>query len=152
MLKKILIIGGLLIIIAFGIGLYMFNMPHRDVLTTPADMNIQATELVKEFLENNALANEKYLSDDGDSKILVVSGRIASITEDGLGQKVVLLKEKEEKMGVNCTFTLKTNNQTEELKIYQIVKIKGVIRAGAEYDEDLDLNEDVIMEKCSIVS
>jgi len=151
MLKKVLISVGILGAIGIIIAVSMFYMPHRDVLSASADLEVQSSELVKEFLTNASSANEKYLSDDGDSKILNVSGRIESISEDGLGQKVVLLKNKEDKMGVNCTFTLETNDQINNLKVGQIVNIKGVIRAGAEYDEDLGLAEDAIMEKCSLI-
>ena len=36
-------------------------------------------------------------------------------------------------------------------KIGDTVKVKGVIRSGAEYDEDLDLIENVIIEKSALI-
>jgi len=151
MKKKIIIGGGLIAIIGVCVVLYMFFMPHRDVQSTSADEEINATELVNAFLTNRENANNKYLSDNGESKILAVNGRIEAISEDQLGQKVVLLRQKEDKMGVSCSFTLETNIQTSNFKVGDLVKIKGVIRSGAEYDEDLDLAEDAIVEKCSVV-
>ena len=40
--------------------------------------------------------------------------------------------------------------QLSKLHIGDFVKIKGVIRSGAEYDEDLDLAENVIVEKSAL--
>lgn len=151
MIKKILIGAGVAAIIGISIALYMFYMPHRDVQATNADAEITSQKLVQEFLENKTAANDLYLAEDGDSKILIVSGEIASIYEDQLGQKVVLLKKPDDKMGVSCTFTISTNEQLYDVQVGSNVKIKGVIRSGAEYDEDLDLSEDVIMEKCAII-
>ena len=56
----------------------------------------------------------------------------------------------DEKMGVSCTFTLETNAQTSNLAQGSNIRVKGVLRSGAEYDEDLVLTENVILEKCSI--
>jgi len=43
------------------------------------------------------------------------------------------------------------DKNVEGLKIGDYIKIKGVIRSGAEIDEDLELYEDVIIEKSDIV-
>ena len=138
-----LLIGG-------GIVLYLFNMPHRDVQSTPADYIMNAQELVDEYLEDASKANAKFLQEEGDSKIIAVTGTVASIEENMNHEKVVLLMEKDGKAGVNCTFMENTNSNASALKIGQVTSIKGVIRAGASYDEDMELYEDVIMEKCDI--
>lgn len=135
-----------------GYALYLFNMPHRDVQATNADFTIEARVLVQEYLNNAEASNEKYLQEDGDSKVLIVYGRVLSIETDLKGQKVVLLKDENDKAGISCTFTESTNANAERLQPGQLVKIKGVIRSGAEYDEDLDLYEDVVLEKCDLIS
>lgn len=146
----ILVIGGL--IVGGGIVYYLFNMPHRDIQGTTADYEVTATQLVNEYLENAQTANNKYLQAEGDSKILAVSGTVASIDEDMNQQKVILLKTPESKAGVSCTFMANTNVNAEKLKVSDQVKIKGVIRSGAGYDEDLELYEDVILEKCDVIN
>lgn len=133
-------------------GLYLWNMPHRNVQATPVDYEIEASKLVEEYLADNASANKKYLADDGDSKILLVTGAVWSIEEDMNKQKVVLLKSETDNAGVSCTFTQATNPNAEKLQKGEMVSIKGVIRAGAGYDPDLELYEDVIMEKCDIAN
>jgi len=152
--KKLLKKTGLLVFAglaaAAGVGIYMFNMPHRDVQAATADYEITASALVEEYLANAADANEKYLSEEGESKILVVSGTVLAVREDMNQQQVVLLKEQGMEAGVSCTFTRETSVHADALVPGQVVTIKGVIRSGAGYDEDLDLYEDVILEKCDL--
>ena len=147
--KTILIIMGIGILIAGGVGYYMFNMPHRDVQATSADYQLSAKEIVGEYLNNSAAANEKYLDEEGESKVLVITGKIASISTDFNDQKVILLKDVSDKAGVNCTFLPGDNIQ---LNKGDVISVKGVIRSGASYDEDLEMYENVILEKCSIVN
>lgn len=151
MKKKIIIAVVVLGLIGGSVILYLFNMPHRDVSSAAIEETVEATVLVKKFLDNPQGANTEYLSQDGESKILAVKGRVNSISEDALGQKVVMLKNAADQMGVSCTFTVESSNSLADVKVGDTVSIKGVIRSGAEYDEDLDLAEDAIMEKCSMI-
>jgi hypothetical protein len=152
-IKWRLIFIAIVIAIATGGGImfYLFNQPHRNIQVTAPDYQMEASELVNEYLTDVALANDKYLRNEGDSKIIAVTGFITSITEDLNLQKVVYLKGILNKSGVSCTFTSETNVQIENLKNGDKVTIKGVIRSGAEYDEDLELYEDVILEKCVVL-
>lgn len=140
------------ILIAMGTVYYLFNMPHRDVQATKTDYTFKSGQIVNEYLADADMANEKYLQEEGDSKILAVTGEISSINVDQNNQKVILLKGPTDKAGVSCTFTEATNSSTKDLAIGQMVTIKGVIRSGAGFDADLDLYEDVIMEKCDIIN
>jgi len=150
--KTIVIVVIIGVVVASAIAFYLFNMPKRDVQATKTDFSLAASTIVNEYLKNADSANEKYLQEDGDSKILAVEGKLFSITEDLNHQKVILLKDSSDKAGVSCTFTAETNAHTSSLLPGQTVTIKGVIRSGAGYDEDLDLYENVIMEKCDIIN
>ncbi len=140
----------LLIVVVFGILsvggtiLYMFNMPHRDVQGETAKYTIEANKFVNEFMDNSEASNAKYLDN-----VVVVSGTVAEISEDQLKQKVILLKT--DKAGVNCTFTAETNVNANKLSAGDKVKIKGIVRMGASYDEDLEEAEFAILEKCNII-
>ena len=153
--NKILRTGIILAIAGVFIGgvtlLYLLNMPQRDVQKTEANFNLNASALVTEYLNNEMEANAKYLAADGDSKILMVSGIIAKISEDYKGQKMVLLQSQEDKAGVSCTFTLETGAHLSASKLGDRVSIKGVIRSGATYDEDLEMYEHVILEKSDLI-
>ncbi len=147
--RLIILVGGLLI--GGGTMYYLFNQPHRDIQAATADYKLEASALVNEYLTDAATANNKYLQDEGESKIITVSGTIASISNDLNNQTVVFLKSKTDKAGVSCTFTAETNMNAENLKVGDQVSIKGVIRSGAGYDKDLEMYEDVILEKCDTI-
>ncbi len=151
LIKKLIITGAIAISMGFGYVVYLFNMPHRNVQSVKAFVEIESGILVQEFLNNPDAANAKYLAEDGESKVIIVKGHIDAIFEDQKNQKVIVLKDKDEKVGVSCTFMPETNKNVKGLKIGDYIKIKGVIRSGAEIDEDLELYEDVIIEKSDIV-
>ncbi len=150
--KIALVIIGVGILLAASFGIYMFNKPARDVQNTTTDFSYKASEIVKEYLVDAQKANDKYLDEGGNSKILEVSGIVAAISEDFNKQKVILLKSADDKAGVSCTFTSETNSHTQSIKIGDEIIIKGVIRSGASFDEDLAMYEHVIIEKSDIVS
>ncbi len=152
MIRNILILLGIVFLIGGGIGFYMFNMPHRDVQATKSDFILNSSDIVNEYLNEPEKANQKYLDEEGESKILEITGKIASITIDFNNQKVILLKDNNSKAGVNCTFTNETNSSVEILKEGDQISVKGVIRSGASYDEDLEMYENVILEKCSLIN
>lgn len=140
------------VVLAGGIGIYLFNMPHRDIQSTKTDLEITAANLVAEYLENPTEANAKYLDAEGESKILEVSGEVASVTEDFNKNLVVVLKSPDQKAGVSCTFLTTVGSIKDQLHQGKIIKVKGVIRSGASYDPDLGFYENVIMDKCDLVS
>lgn len=149
--RTLLIIGLIAILAASVVIIYLFNKPQRDVQSTEIDFRSTGSALVEEYLNDPIASNKKYLNDEGNSKIIAVTGTVKSLEKDLNNQWVVLLKEQEDKAGVNCTFTSVTNSSAEKLIIGQTVTIKGVIRAGAGYDSDLDLFEDVIIEKSDVI-
>ena len=140
------------VLVGGGVGLYMFNKPARDVQNTKTDYSYKASDIVSEYLSDSKKANDKYLDESGNSKVLEISGFVAKISEDFNKQKVILLKADSDKAGVSCTFTDETNSQVAKIKIGDQITIKGVIRSGASFDEDLDLYENVIIEKSGLVS
>ena len=151
LVKKLLITGAVAILIGIGYVVYLLNMPHRDVQSVKAFVEIESRLLVQEFLNDSDAANAKYLAEDGESKVIIVKGPIDAIFEDQKNQKVIVLKDKEEKVGVSSTFMPETNANVQGLQIGEYIKIKGVIRSGAEIDKDLELYEDVIIEKSDII-
>ncbi|PKP09515.1 MAG: hypothetical protein CVU09_11280 [Bacteroidetes bacterium HGW-Bacteroidetes-4] len=146
----IIAIAGLLI--GGGTALYLFNMPHRDVQSAQADFTLTSSQIVNEYLTDKDAANAKYLAADGDSKILEIAGVVSKISDDFDGNKVILLKSEGDKSGVSATFTAETNKNLDGVNVGQSITVKGVIRSGASYDEDLEMYENVILEKSDIVN
>jgi DNA/RNA endonuclease YhcR with UshA esterase domain len=150
--KKILLTLTTGVLIAMGIVLYIFNEPARDVQATQTDFSFESSVIVKEYLADANAANDKYLDEEGNSKVLEIKGIVSDISEDFNNQKVILLKNAKDKAGVSATFTKETNAHTTNVKIGDEITIKGVIRSGAAYDPDLEMYENVIIDKCDIVS
>ena len=65
-----------------GIGLYMFNMPQRDVQSAQTDYSLTSSQIVTEYLTDYEAANQKYLAANGDSKILEIAGEVSHISEN----------------------------------------------------------------------
>jgi len=149
-IAAIIIIAG--IVIGAGVGLYLFNMPKRDIQNAKTDYSVTSSVLVTEYLTDQKAANQKYLAADGESKILEVSGVVSKISENFNGQKVVLLKGQSDKAGVSATFSEESAGQVSAIQIGQTIRVKGVIRSGAAYDQDLGLYENVILEKSAIIN
>ncbi|MDZ7738093.1 MAG: hypothetical protein U5K32_03290 [Bacteroidales bacterium] len=151
LLRIIILVAISGLIIGVAVTLYMFNMPHRNVIETQADYSLSASEIVSEYLDNADKANEKYLAADGDSKVLEITGNVSDVSEDYNGNKVIMLKNKDDRAGVRVTFTAETEPADGEISPGQEIRIKGVIRSGASYDEDLRMYENVIIEKSVII-
>lgn len=145
----IIVLAG--IIVGGGGLLYVFKTPHRNIEKTEADYKITASSLVQEYLSDNQGANNKYLSADGNSKILEVSGEIFKTSRNMDGQLNFLLRSENDLAGVSCTFTKDSDGPELSLKVGDKVIIKGVIRSGAAFDKDLDMYENVIIEKCLVI-
>lgn len=139
------------VLVGGGIGAWMFLMPHRDIQKTTTDFKLTTTELVAEYLGDWQGSNNKYLAADGNSKVLEVTGTVARVSDDFSGRKVVLLQDKGQKAGVNCTFLPETDEQAATLTQGDVVTIKGVIRSGASFDADLDMYVHAVIEKSAVV-
>lgn len=146
--RKRSIIGvSVLVLLAIGVAGGMYFQPHRNVEKATADYEIQAQELVAEFLEDAVKANAKYLAEDGDSKILVVEGVIKSSTNNLNDQVVVLLQNDQMPAGVTVTFQ-------EEILTFvegETIKVKGVIKSGAAYDSDMELYTPVVLDNAYVL-
>lgn len=154
--KRIIKVAAILatagILSAITVAVYMFYMPHRDVLSARADFSVTSSALVSEYLTNGQKANSKYLAADGNSKILEVTGQISRISEGFGDQIVVLLKGEGDRAGVNCYFEKETESALASISTGDKITVKGVIRSGASFDEDMGIYEHVIIEKCSIIN
>jgi hypothetical protein len=140
------------IVVTVGIGFFLFNMPDRNITSIESDFTLSVDALVNDYLENSPVANAKYLDDEGESSIITISGPLADISEDFNGQIVLLLKNPSAQAGVSATLNEKSLAKIGDFKKGKEYRIKGVIRSGAGYDEDLEMFENVILEKCEILN
>ncbi|MBK7233458.1 MAG: hypothetical protein IPH93_14640 [Saprospiraceae bacterium] len=101
MLKKILLFLLVAIIIAAGVGYYLYNKPVEKTETKSADLIVTAEDLYKEYAENETLADQKYLN-----KVVEVTGQIMG---NLVGQNTfsgVQLKATAGDQGIICEFEM----------------------------------------------
>lgn len=151
MKKKITFLLLAALVISLGTGLYLYYMPDRDIAGGKSDFTLSVDALVDEYLQNPQVANAKYLDDQGESSIITISGPLADVSEDFNGQIVLLLKSPSAQAGISATLNKETPSQIKDFTKGEIYQVKGVIRAGANYDSDLGMYENVILEKCEII-
>ena len=120
-LRKSLLIILPLLVIAAGIGLYMYNKPHADLHASEADFKLKAAELLETFSNNETDANAKYLN-----KIVEVSGVVVEKEVTETGDVIVFLKEPGEMFGVSCAFVPEQQAEAESLQTGEQTTIKGV--------------------------
>jgi len=96
-MKKIAAAIVILLLIAGGIGYYIWNKPPEKVENRKS-VPVLATELVGAFTTDEAAANRKYLN-----QVLEVSGTVAETSKNQDGKTVILLESGDPLSGVQCT-------------------------------------------------
>jgi hypothetical protein len=111
----------------------VYNKPHRDP-SSESSLKISATELFKNFENNEAKANQLYLD-----KVLEVSGKISEITTNQEMKPVVALETENLLFGVRCTMESTELN----VKAGDQVSIKGICRG---YLSDVIITNSILSE------
>lgn len=114
-----LVIAGL--ICGFGVYMYVFHKPHRNVGNEKPAFTLTATELIKEFNEKEDATYKLY----GD-KALQVTGKIADIAKK-INDVTVILED--QTSGVSCSFEAeyyqKNAGKIDALKVGDKVTLQG---------------------------
>jgi len=133
-----------------SIGYNLWNMPHLDVQSATVFEQIPVSDFIANALKDKQAFNKKYLESNGESKVIVISGKLQTFEHNRKGNLVMYLSDDNQPVSVQCI--LLDNEKVDTIAISgKYLKIKGIVRSGAEYDEDLDLYEDAILEKCRII-
>lgn len=85
-------------------ALYMFNLKHTDMAKAKPDFVITATNLQKEFEDNETAASSKYTN-----KIIEVTGKITSIKPADNNVISITLATGSDFSSVICTFPVITD-------------------------------------------
>lgn len=136
MLKRILIILGVLAVLGGGIGYYYFNKKVPSMATEKSDLTVDAAQLYQEFEADEAAATTKYVG-----KIVTVRGTVleSSTLDDGT-PKVLL--ETGSDFGVSCEFDPNTQHAKKTFQPGEQLTLKG---------ECAGLNLDVQLARCVVV-
>ena len=98
MIKKILLFLLIAVLVAVGIGVYLWNKPHRTAADEDPVAIQTATEICLECMENEAAAWDKYKD-----KVIQIKGEIESISTDASGKTQLVLKTTVEMQSVSVT-------------------------------------------------
>ena len=116
-------------------ALYMFNLKQTDMAKAKPDFIITATELQKEFEDNESTASARYIN-----KILEVTGTIGSITLADSNNLNISLKTGSDISSVICTFP--AIGDPSKFKAGDEVKLRG---------ECSGFLMDVLLNNCAII-
>ena len=132
---KIFVIVILLLIVVGGVvGYNMWTKPNRSV-ENEKGISITAAQLVKEFQENEATANGKYLN-----KAIEVTGTVAESGKNQDGKPTITLSSDDAFSGVFCTLKETQGNLASGAS----VTIKGICSGML---TDVRLSEAVVVTK-----
>ena len=122
-------------------GYYQYNKGPMDVKNNSA-IYISATELYNLFSTDSAAALKKY-----SGKVLLVKGRVSSVSVNQQKEKVILLKTMIGSASINCTMEDDPGNIT----VNDEVNIKGICSGIGQGDEDLGIRGDVYLTRCFLI-
>jgi len=116
-------------------ALYMFNLKQTDMAKAKPDFILTATELQKEFEDNESTASARYIN-----KILEVTGTIGSITLADSNNLNISLKTGSDISSVICTFP--AIGDPSKFKAGDEIKLRG---------ECSGFLMDVLINNCAII-
>jgi hypothetical protein len=146
--KKIIriVLVSLLVIVAFC-GIYIYKEYNRKLPKTEnlsAHYDITATQLIKEFEENEVLANKKYLD-----KVLSLKGTIQNKETSGNGFVVSIKDDAAASSSVRCSIDSAYAPDIAGITDGTKITIKGICTG---FNKDELLGSDVIMVRCLVES
>lgn len=147
MTKKKIIIAGIAIVgvLTAGYIYYQYNRTVQGLKDVKADISVNATELINEYVSNETVANQKY-----QNKILAVKGTIKKVEDAGSGG-IVVLGDTTDMSSVRCVLDSNTNAMGAALQRGTVITIKGAI-TGFNKDESGLLGSDVQLNRCVIAN
>jgi hypothetical protein len=114
--KYIVIVTLVLVATGLVVGYFMWNKPQRNV-EDEKGIVVTAAQLVKEYQDNEAEANKKYLD-----KAIQVTGNITEMKNNQDGKSTITLASDDAFSGVFCTLKTTVSNLTPG----NAVTIKGI--------------------------
>jgi len=143
--KGILLIVMVLAAIVAGVfTCRQFNRKNADVSTLKASYEVRATDLIKEFAENDSSAMKKYLG-----KLVTVRGEIKKIDHDEEGYYTIVLGDSARLSSVLCAMDTTQHVDAANLNKVSSVNVKGYVIAF-EKDETGLLGSDVKLNRCIV--
>jgi len=134
---KRIIIGAIVVIaIAVGVALYMYNKPHKDIAGSEADVKIEAVMLFDNYTQDEVTANAKYLD-----KVISVSGTVGSINRENAEEPSLNLNTNDMMGVVTCQFLPEHAYELDNIQEGDKITVKG---------QCTGMLMDVVLIRCSV--
>ncbi len=139
-MKKILILLLIAALVAGGIGLFLWNKPHRTAEDEKPFATLTASQLVTEFSSDEAASWDKYKD-----KVIQISGEVESISPDASGNiQVVMITETATGTVSVILMAGATAPQQEQ---GTMIEVKGICNGFNEMFGEVQLNQGVVVNK-----
>ena len=139
----------ILITLNVGLGAWLgineYNRTNKDISTVKADVKIPATDLIRQYENNDSLANKKYLG-----KVIEINGRVKDVKKDEAGYYTVVLGDTADMSSVRCSMDSVHQQDAAMLASGSSATVRGYC-TGFNKD-DLGLGSDVILNRCVIIT
>jgi hypothetical protein len=117
-LKIALLVALMAILTGICSAVYLFYKEAPDTASVKPDFTLTATDLQKEFEQNEAAASAKYIS-----KVLEVKGTVSSLAKTEGGNVNITLKTGSDLSSVICTFP--ESRVPSQIKEGDAITVKG---------------------------
>jgi uncharacterized protein YxeA len=118
-MKKILLLLLVAIAIAAGIGMYLWNKPHRTAEDEKPFATVTASELFTQFATDEAGSWAKYKD-----KVIQISGEVETISTDASGNTQVVMRTDTDMSTVSVTLMAGAKAPVQEAGT--IIHVKGI--------------------------
>jgi signal peptidase I len=142
MIKKILLIGFILLVIGAIVTYFIFTDSYADTKTKAAAFTVNANSFIKEFEQNDSLANKKYAE-----QLIVVKGIVSEIEPADTSVNIKMI-DTVTNAYINFAFQDASINEAKSLKVGDSVFIKGSCSGGA-YSDILE-TEYITFKRCTL--
>lgn len=126
---------------AFGIKEFMRTRP--DSKSMEAKFDVTAENLLKEFKENEAVANKKY---GGQNMVLTIKGTVKTLSKDST-KLTIFLGNPSHMDAIICSMDSNYKKEVEYLDLGDVIYIKGTFN-GFDRDETGLIGSDVKLNYC----
>jgi hypothetical protein len=144
-MRKAIYIGLMLVIVVIaGTVYYVFNKPHRNVVSEEAAFSLSSDQLLAEYDNDTASANKKYLD-----KVIQLKGIVSDVIADQQGEVVIVLNDGKSIFGITCTISANSKEAGKKYQKGSEITLKGICTGGT-VDPDFG-GASVTMNKCEII-
>lgn len=114
-----------------------YNRTHKDTAKLKPDYSIEATALIKEFIENEKASGTRYWD-----KVIRVEGRVKEVLKDDKGFYTIALGDTASMSSVRCSIDSVHGSEAAAVRKGTIIAVKGICSG---YNADEMLGSDVIL-------